>query len=70
MFKVNNGNNRTTSLMFRKCTEFLVSFFTYLFHVRFKIKVIVDYYPKNLFLGGIFNDGIFKGGIWERFIKT
>ena len=56
--------------MFRKCTEFLISFFTYLFHVRFKIKVIVDYYPKNLFLGGIFNDGIFKGEIWERFIKT
>ena len=36
----------------------------------FKIEVIVDYYPKNLFLDDVFNDGIFKGEIWERFIKT
>ena len=38
--------------------------------MRFKIVVIVDYYPKNLFRGNVFNDGIFKGEIWERFIKT
>ena len=38
--------------------------------MEFKIEVIVDYYPKNLFFGDVFNDGIFKGEIWERIIKT
>ena len=28
----------------------------------------IDYYPKNLFIDNVFNDGIFKGEIWERFI--
>ena len=28
--------------------------------MTFKIEVIVNYYPKNLFPGEIFNEGIFK----------
>ena len=38
--------------------------------MRFKIDVIIDYFPKNLFLGNAFNDGIFKREIRKRFIKT
>ena len=38
--------------------------------MRFKIEVIVDYYPKYLFLGNVINDSIFKGEIWKRFTKT
>ena len=35
--------------------------------MRCKIEVIVDYYPKNLFLGNVFNDG--KGLLKPRVRK-
>ena len=38
--------------------------------MRFKIEVIVDYYPKNLFFGTVFSDGIFKGEICEKVCKN
>ena len=38
--------------------------------MRFKIEVIVDYYPKNLFFGTVFRDGIFKGEICEKVCKN
>ena len=49
--------------------NFLVGFFTHVFHIRFKIEVDIDYYPKNFFLVNVFNEGIFIGEIWKRFIS-
>ena len=36
--------------------------------MRFRVEVIVDYYPKNIFLGNIFDYGICKGEILEKFL--